>query len=80
MLAEHDEPQSIPPTLDVTAPAPEPARAAVSVHDSGENPAVTDRAVVTDTVQVVDAPEHEPLHPVNTEPSAGVAVRVTEVP
>jgi hypothetical protein len=53
---------------------------AVNVHDSGENPAVTDRAVVIDTVQVEAVPEHEPLHPVNTEPSAGVAVSVTEAP
>ena len=53
---------------------------AVSVHDSGEKPAVTDLAAVIDNVQVVAAPEHEPDHPVNTEPSAGVAVNVTEVP
>ena len=53
---------------------------AVSVHDSGENPAVTDRAAVIDTVHVVAAPEHEPLHPVKIEPSAGVAVSVTDVP
>jgi hypothetical protein len=80
MPAEHDEPQSIPPTLDVTVPEPEPARAAVSVHALGENPAVTDLAAVIVTVQVVAVPEQEPLHPVKVEPAAGVAVRVTEVP
>jgi hypothetical protein len=53
---------------------------AVSVHDSGENPAVTDRAAVIDTVQDVAVPEHDPLHPVKIEPSAGVAVNVTDVP
>jgi hypothetical protein len=53
---------------------------AVNVHDSGENPAVTDRAVVIDTVQVEAVPEHEPLHPVKIEPSPGEAVSVTDVP
>jgi hypothetical protein len=52
----------------------------VSVHPLGENPAVTDLAVVIDTVHVVAVPEHEPLHPVKIEPSPGVAVSVTEVP
>ena len=64
----------------MTVPEPEPARAAVSVHALGENPAVTDLAAVIDNVHVVAVPEHEPLHPVNVEPSAGVAVNVTEVP
>ena len=80
MLAEHDEPQSIPPTLEVTVPAPDPARAAVSAHALGENPAVTDLAVVIDRVQVVAVPEHEPDHPVKIAPSAGVAVSVTDEP
>jgi hypothetical protein len=80
MLAEHDEPQSIPPTLEVTVPDPDPARAAVSAHALGENPAVTDLAAVIDTVQEVAIPVHEPPHPVNTEPSPGAAVSVTDVP
>jgi hypothetical protein len=64
----------------VTAPAPEPAFATDSAQVSGANDAVTDRAVVIDTVQVEAVPEHEPLHPVNTELSPGVAVRVTDAP
>jgi hypothetical protein len=64
----------------VTAPAPEPAFATDSAQVSGANDAVTDLAAVIDTVQVEAVPEHEPLHPVNTEPSAGVAVSVTEAP
>jgi hypothetical protein len=74
--------QLMPPTLDVTVPAPvpEPSTLAERVHALGENPAVTDRTAVIDTVQVVAVPEHEPPHPVNTEPAAGVAVSVTDVP
>ena len=53
---------------------------AVNTHAAGENPAVTDLAAVIDRVQVVAVPEHEPDHPVKIEPSAGVAVSVTEVP
>jgi hypothetical protein len=64
----------------VTAPEPEPAFATDSAQVSGANDAVTDLAAVIDNVHVVAAPEQEPLHPVNTEPSAGVAVNVTEVP
>jgi hypothetical protein len=64
----------------VTAPEPEPAFATDSAHLSGAKRAVTDLAVVIDTVHVVAVPEHEPLHPVKIEPSPGVAVSVTEVP
>ena len=64
----------------MTAPAPEPAFATDSTQVSGAKRAVTDRAVVIDNVHVVDAPEQEPAHPVNTDPAAGVAVSVTDVP
>ncbi len=79
---EHAEPQSIPPTLEVTVPdaAPVANVFAVNIHDSGENPAVTDLAAVIDTVQEVAIPVHEPPHPVNTESSPGAAVSVTDVP
>jgi hypothetical protein len=82
MSAEHDEPQSTPPTFDTTVPdaAPVTSTFAVNTHDSGENPAVTARAAVIDTVHEVAVPEHEPPHPVNTEPSPGAAVNVTDVP
>ena len=79
-FAEHDEPQSTPPTLDVIVPDPEPAFATDNTQELGENPAVTDRAAFIDTVQVVAVPEHEPAQPVKTEPSPGVAVNVTDVP
>jgi hypothetical protein len=68
----------MPPTLDVTVPEPDPAFATDKLQDSGANDAVTDRAAVIDTVHVVAVPEHEPPHPVNTEPSPGVAVNVTD--
>jgi hypothetical protein len=61
-------------------PEPEPAFATDSAQVSGAKRAVAERAVVIGNVQVVDVPAHEPLHPVNTEPSPGVAVSVTDVP
>ena len=82
MSAEQSDAQSIPPTLEVTVPAAAPVTNtfAVNTHATGENPAVTDLAAVIDTVQVGTLPEHEPLHPVNTDPAAGVAVNVTDEP
>ena len=64
----------------MTVPDPEPAFATDNTQVSGANAAVTDRAAFIDTVQEVDVPEHEPLHPVKREPSAGVAVNVTDEP
>ena len=43
------------------------------------NVAVTARAAVIDTVQVL-VPVHAPLQPVNVEPLAAAAVSVTDVP
>jgi hypothetical protein len=43
------------------------------------NVAVTLRAAVIDTVQVV-VPVHAPLQPANVEPVAAAAVSVTDVP
>ncbi len=82
MSAEQSDAQSIPPTLDSTLPdaAPVADVFAVNTHASGENPAVTDRTAVIDNVQVSALPEHDPLHPVKTDPAAGVAVSVTDVP
>ena len=82
MSAEQSDAQSTPPTLDSIVPdaAPVANTFVVNTHVSGENPAVTDRAVVIDRVQVVAVPEHEPLHPVKIEPSPGEAVSVTDVP
>jgi hypothetical protein len=82
MSAEQSDAQSMPPTLEVTVPAAAPVTNtfAVNTHVAGENPAVTDLAAVIDNVQEVAVPEHEPPHPVNTDPAAGVAVSVTDVP
>jgi hypothetical protein len=80
MFAEQDAVQSIPPALLVIEPDPVPALVTVSIHDSWAKLAVAARAAVIDNVHVVAVPEHEPAHPVNTDPAAGVAVRVTEVP
>ena len=81
MFAEQDDDvQLMPPTLLVIEPDPVPALVTVSVHDSWAKLAVAARAAVIDNVHVVAVPEHEPAHPVNTDPAAGVAVRVTEVP
>ncbi len=44
------------------------------------NVAVTDFAVVIDTVQIVLVPEHAPLQPEKVAPKSGVAVSVTEAP
>jgi hypothetical protein len=46
----------------------------VRVPPLGLNVAVTDRAAVMERVHV-PVPLHEPLHPANVEPLAGVAVR-----
>jgi hypothetical protein len=42
--------------------------------------AVTDRAALMATVQVVPETASQPLQPAKVEPKAGVAVRVTTVP
>ena len=81
MFAEQDdEVQLMPPTLLVMEPDPAPALVTVNTHDSWAKLAVTARAVVIDSVQVAAVPEHDPDHPVNTDPAVGVAVSVTEVP
>jgi hypothetical protein len=72
-------PQLIPPTLLVTVPVPVPAGVTVRAN-VGTNVAVTVVLAFSVTAQV-PVPEHPPpLHPVNAEPAAGVAVNVTTVP
>ena len=81
MFAEQDDAEQLmPPTLLVMEPDPVPALATVNTHDPWAKLAVTARAVVIDSVHVAAVPEHDPDHPVNTDPAAGVAVSVTEVP
>lgn len=47
---------------------------------AAENDAVTACAASTVTTHVADVPEHLPVHPANTAPTAGSAVNVTRVP
>ncbi len=64
-------PQFTPVGLDVTVPAPVPALVTVNANVVAEllNVAVTERAAVIDTVQVL-VPVHAPLQPANVEPVA----------
>ena len=79
--AEHVTPQTMPAGELVTVPVPVPAALTVSAKVCGLKVAVTDVAELTVTVQVPLLPEHPPpLHPVNVDPAAGVAVSVTTVP
>ena len=70
------------PVFDVTVPVPLPALVTVSVKFVVEllNVAVTERAAVIDTVQLVAVPLQEPPQPPNVEPLAAAAMSVTDVP
>lgn len=76
-------PQLMPLGADVTVPSPVPPLPTVSANADPEPPgwnaAVTDCAwfIVTAHVPV---PLQAPLHPVNTDPDAGVASSCTVVP
>ena len=76
--AEQVTPQLIPPGLDVTVPRPVPLLFTVSGNVCLVKIAVTVVAafIVTEHEPV---PEQPPLHPANTDPAAGVAVKVTTV-
>jgi hypothetical protein len=71
-------PQSIPAGELVTVPEPEPVFVTLNVR-SATKFAVTVLSSFMVTVQE-PVPEQAPDQPSNTEPTAGVAVRVTEVP
>jgi hypothetical protein len=75
-VAEHVEPQLMPPTLLVTVPEPVPAFVTVNTFGFFVNVALTDFAESTVTMHG-PVPEQTPLQPVNVEPLSGVAVRVT---
>src|SRR5689334_18787849 len=65
----------------VTEPVPVPARVTVSARWAmAAKVAVTLRAALMVTVQVVAVPVQEPLEPVKLEVGDGAAVRVTLVP
>src|SRR5262245_240721 len=78
---EHVVPQLMPAGELVIVPLPVPALLTVSANEDGSaNVAVTVRAALIGTVQVLAVPAQAPLQPVNVEPAAGAAVRVTAVP
>src|SRR5215831_3319694 len=79
--AEQVVPQETPVGALVTVPDPVPALLTVSVNVCSAKVAVTVCAALIVTVQVLPVPvQTPPLQPVNVEPAAGVAVRVTAVP
>jgi len=73
-------PQEMPAGALVTVPDPVPALVTVSVKGCSVNVAVTVCAAFTVTVQVPVPVQPPPLQPVNVEPAAGAAVKVTAVP
>lgn len=77
-FALHVPGQLMPAGLLVTVPAPFPARVTVS-GTSNLKVAVTDADALKVT-EHVPVPEHGPLQPVNTDPEATCAVKVTMVP
>src|SRR5438093_10757381 len=64
----------------VTVPAPAPAVLTVSANEDCMKVAVTVVAAFSVTAQVPVPEEPPTLHPVNVEPAAAAAVRVTTVP
>ena len=86
-LAEHVDPQLIPAGVLVTVPFPEPLNDLVTETTKLLPPppealkvAVTVVLLVRWIVAVPVPEVPPPLQPANTEPAAGVAVRVTLVP
>jgi hypothetical protein len=76
----HDVPQLMPLGLEVTVPVPVPARVTLTANvEAVLNVAVTARAAVIDTVQVL-VPEQAPPQPAKLAPLPAAAVSVTEVP
>lgn len=76
----HTEPQSSPPTLDVTVP--EPSLLTVRSNDDRWNVAVVDRSLVAANTHVAATPadSHELLHPTSSDFAAATAVNVTDAP
>src|SRR5690349_21762771 len=73
-------PELTPRGEDVTVPVPVPFLVTVTKNGAG---AVTNVAVTAAVVESVHAPvpvQPPPFHPENTDPAAGVAVRVSVVP
>ena len=76
---EQVAPQEMPAGELVTVPVPAPALVTVSAKDACMKVAVTLVAALSVTVHG-PVPEQPPPQPVNVEPAAGVAVKVTAVP
>ena len=72
-------PQLIPAGALVTVPLPVPDLVTVSAKIWVVKVAVSERAAVMLTTQVL-VPVHAPVQPLKVEPAAGVAVSVTAVP
>ena len=78
--AEQVAPQEMPAGALETVPVPAPALVTARVNGCSANVAVTEVAALTVTLQVPVPVQPPPLQPVNVEPAAGVAVKVTTVP
>jgi hypothetical protein len=78
-LAEHVVPQLMPDGELVTLPLPVPAFVKFSEKPWTVNVAVTERAALIVTTQD-EVPLHAPLQPLKSDPAAGAAVSVTDVP
>src|SRR5438445_13445052 len=72
----------MPPSLEVTVPPAKPTLTllTVRVNRCTLNVAVTDRAPLIVTVQVVSETPSQPLQPAKTEPSLARDVGVTTIP
>jgi len=70
----------IPGGLEVAVPFPVPARLTVRVKRCAVKVALTDFAAVIVTVHVAPETVSHPLQPLNVDPLAGLAVRVTLMP
>src|SRR5947209_11502856 len=78
--AEQLAPKDIPACELVTVPLPAPDLVTVRAKDDWMKVAVTEVAAFIVTLQVPVPVQPPPLQPVNVEPAAGAAVRVTTVP
>jgi hypothetical protein len=77
---EQVAPQEMPAGALVTVPLPVPDVVTLSVKDDCTKLAVTVWAALIVTVHVPVPVQPPPLQPLNVEPAAGVAVKVTAVP
>jgi hypothetical protein len=78
--SEQSAPQLIPAGFEVTVPVPLPALITDRSARGRSNAATTLRAASIVTVQVDALTEAQPVQPVRTDPLAGAAVNVTDVP